>query len=396
MPLGITPSDRNLLLIVGAIFLLMLVTGVLLSPAPEEMMSPVPSTYSAQPDGAEAAYLLLSRLQFPVRRWLDRPADLPEDPNGVLLILAEPTETPTDKEEEALAKFVEDGGHVLFTGPGITTFFPNGGTSQPRLNPSAAQFSPTIPSYLARGARQITMRPKAYWKNLSGVRFPLYGEPDSPVVIAWKVGAGEIVWWADSMPLNNGGIRQADNLTFFLNTVSNPRSNRPYRIYWDEYFHGERNSLWSYVEKTSLRWGFAQLGLLGVAIAFTFSRRSGPIFQPHRVSRLSPLEFVDTLGGLYERAGAASSAVSISRMRLRSLLARQLGLPNDVPDADLARATETRLGWKDSGLAELLARAAAASRAEKLRPVEGLDLVQNLERFAGRLDLRHLSGQENK
>jgi hypothetical protein len=240
------------------------------------------------------------------------------------------------------------------------------------------------------------MRPKAYWKNLSGVRVPLYGEPDSPVVISWKFGGGEIVWWADSMPLNNVGIRQADNLTFFLNSVSNPRSNRPYRIYWDEYFHGERNSLWSYVEKTSLRWGFAQLGLLGVAIAFTFSRRSGPIFQPHRVSRLSPLEFVDTLGGLYQRAGAASSAVSISRMRLRSLLARQLGLPNDVSDADLARATETRLGWKDSGLAELLARAAAASRAEKLRPVEGLDLVQNLERFAGRLDLCHLSGQENK
>jgi hypothetical protein len=394
MPLGINSSERNLLLVVGGIFVLMVVIGVFLSPAPEELMSPVPSTYSTQPDGAEAAYLLLSHLHYPVRRWEDRPGELPQDEENVLLILAEPTETPTKKEQEDLARFVEDGGHVLFTGPGIGAFFPKGETSRARPNPAAATYSPAIPSPFARRAQKITLRPKAYWANLSGTKLPLYGEPDSPVVITWKFGEGEILWWADSMPLNNGGLTRTENLTFFLNTVFNPRSNEPYKIYWDEYFHGERNSLWSYVEKTSLRWGFVQLALLGIAVAFTFSRRSGPIFEPHRVSRLSPLEFVDTLGGLYERAGAASSAVSVTRMRVRSLLARQLGLPSDIPDAELAHAAETRLGWKDSGLVELLSRAGAASRAETLRPSEGLDIVQKLEGFAGRLDVRRAPGQE--
>jgi hypothetical protein len=131
-----------------------------------------------------------------------------------------------------------------------------------------------------------------------------------------------------------------------------------------------------------------QLAVLALAILFTFSRRSGPIFVPAGVSRLSPLEFVDTLGGLYERAGAASSAVSISYLRLRSLLSRQLALPSNSPDAELGQAAEQRLGWKDQGITELLQRAESSSRLPKLPPREALDLVQKLERFAGLLSLR--------
>src|SRR6266567_4637035 len=121
---------------------------------------------------------------------------------------------------------------------------------------------------------------------------------------------------------------------------------------------------------------------------FTFSRRSGPVYIPAGISRLSPLEFIDTLGGLYERAGAASSAVSVSYLRLRTLLTRQLGLAAKTPDAQLAQAAEQRLGWKDSGLANLLGRAEASSRMEKLSPRQALDLVQNLERHAARLSVR--------
>src|SRR5712691_7041810 len=85
---------------------------------------------------------------------------------------------------------------------------------------------------------------------------------------------------------------------------------------------------------------------------------------------------------------AASSAVSVSYLRLRTLLTRQLGLAAKTPDAQLAQAAEQRLGWKDSGLANLLGRAEASSRMEKLSPRQALDLVQNLERHAARLSVR--------
>ena len=127
---------------------------------------------------------------------------------------------------------------------------------------------------------------------------------------------------------------------------------------------------------------------------FTFSRRSGPLYIPPRMSRLSPLEFVDTLGGLYERAGAASLAVAVSHLRLRFLLTRQLGLAADVASDSLSQSAEERLGWKGFVKSDLLGRAEKASRAPKLRPREALALVQDLERYADKLEIRPRSTQE--
>jgi hypothetical protein len=97
---------------------------------------------------------------------------------------------------------------------------------------------------------------------------------------------------------------------------------------------------------------------------------------------------------LYERAGAASSAVQISLQRFRSLLRRQLGLSSGTPDAELAKAAEERLRWKDSGLAGLLHRAESSSAVAKLPPLEALDIVQNLERNSAKLDVRAQLRQE--
>jgi hypothetical protein len=137
-----------------------------------------------------------------------------------------------------------------------------------------------------------------------------------------------------------------------------------------------------------------QIGLLTAAVIFTFSRRSGPVYRQPSVSRLSPLEYVDTLGGLYERAGAVSAAVSVSHLRLRYLLTRQLGLPSDTPDGELAQAAEERLGWKNFGVEDVLGRAENANRASKMRPRKGLELVQDLERHAEKLEVRSRFRQE--
>ncbi len=47
-------------------------------------------------------------------------------------------------------------------------------------------------------------------------------------------------------PLTNGMIREKNNLEFFLNCVG-PRETA--HIYWDEYFHGARASMYSYFAK---------------------------------------------------------------------------------------------------------------------------------------------------
>jgi len=394
MPSGLAPSDRKLLIIGGSLLVMMVIASAIFVPVEEPFSSPVPSTYSGQSGGAEAAYILLAKLHYSVRRWEYSPTELKVDPEGVLLIFAEPVQPPSEAERKALMDFVEEGGHILFTGAKIDDFFSGADVSGTHPDPIWKTYSPSIPSRLARGAQHVTMRPETFWGRLDESQLALYGEGSSPVVVSWNLGGGQILWWAGSTPLTNAGITQDDNLIFFLNSVADGTDSAPYRIYWDEYFHGQRSSLWSYMQKTSLRWGLLQFGLLAFAVLFTFSRRSGPVYIPAKVSRLSPLEFVETLGGLYERAGAASSAVAISYQRLRSLLTRQLGLPASMPDPELAQAVDQRLAWKDPGLADLLRRAEISSHVVKLRPREALDIVQNLGRFADRLKVRAQFHQE--
>jgi hypothetical protein len=216
----------------------------------------------------------------------------------------------------------------------------------------------------------------------------LYGNADGLAVVSWQIDDGAILWWCGPTPLINSGITKDDNLAFLLNSVSNWSPGNSYQIYWDEYFHGQRSSLWSYTRNTPLGWALIQIGVVAAAVIFTFGRRRGPVYRQATISRLSPLEFVDTLGGLYERAGAGSTAVSVSQSRLRYLLTRQLGLPSDTSDVQLEQAAEQRLGWKNFSAENVLGRAEVASRAAKLKSREALDLVQDLERHAQKLEVR--------
>jgi hypothetical protein len=383
MQAGLSRTDRRLLWGFGGAGLLFAIGMVVLTPAEGEESSPVPSSYSADSGGALAAYLLLVDLHYPVHRWEDAPTALPD---SGLLILAEPTEKPTRRERAQLLEFVQNGGRVLFCGASITSFFPGVALTDKTVKSEYKDFPASLPSHYSRGASNVVIRPEAYWSKLTGSQFRLYGDEQSSAAVSWQVGKGQILWWAAATPLTNTGIRRSGNLSLFLNTVTDPSSDQPLTVYWDEYFHGRRGSLWSYVENTPLPWGAIQIVLLASALLFTFSRRSGPVSMPLTFSRLSPLEFVDTMGGLYQRAGAASIAVGVSYKHLRLGLARHLGLPAALRDADLAKAAGQRLGFPSHELGEVLENAARAAAAPKLLPREALRLVRQLENHSARLN----------
>lgn len=396
MPAGLDRGDRKLLAMALAVLLVLSVAFVFFAPAQEGDAESGPSSYSGAPGGARAAFLLLQELHYNVERWEDPPAELPRASAGATLVLAEPLRSPSKQEKESLRGFVERGGRVLFTGASVGLFFAEANVSFLPPGSDWKVFPASFPSAVSRGAEKISLRPKAEWHPLDPLYLTLYGNPDAAVVVRWQLGKGEIFWWAGPSPLTNAGLLREGNLNFLLNTVDPPASRRtaPPHIYWDEYFHGERSSLWGYVAKTPLPWGLAQLGLLGAAVLFAFGRRSGPVAVPPRVSRLSPLEFVDTLGGLYERAGAAPAAVGAALQRFRGLLTRHLRVPATLADAALEEATRQRLGWKGGELLACLQRAAAASRTPKLGAPQALEIVQKLERFEQQLGLKKRKPQE--
>jgi hypothetical protein len=395
MPTSIDSGDRKLLLIAGAV-LFVLTVGLFLGTSPEEQGIQIPSTYSYGSSGARAAYLLLQDLHYKVSRWERSPTELPSEPDHVVLILADPLGTPQKGEREALQNFVNEGGQVLFTGARIESFFPEGKVDPKKLIGERSTFSANLPSNYTSGAPKIVLHSGAAWQTPVASQLPLYGNARFPVVVSWRMGEGRILWWAAATPLTNAGITLEGNLNLFLNAMNSPApgDRATVQIYWDEYFHGQRTSLWSYVEKTPVAWGLLQLVLLGSIIFFTYGRRSGPVMLPPVVSRLSPLEFVDTLGGLYERAGAEPAVVGFVYQRFRATLSRQLRLSPSVQDAELADAVCGRLGWKESGLKTTLARAAVASRAQKVAPEEALGLIRELEHYQGQLGLKKKIAKE--
>jgi hypothetical protein len=379
----LSPADTKLLWISGIFGVIVIVVSAFLSPVVQENNSPVPSSYSADPDGALAAYLLLSDLHYPVRRWQQGPALLTANPEESVLILAEPSASTSSADRKALLDFVSSGGRVLFCGPTIEAFFPLPAT-KPTFTLAPATIQAGIPSAYSRGADTISIRARAQWEASDAKSLRLYGEQAKPAVVVASLGQGEVLWWSAATPLTNLGISEADNLRLFLNAVSNA-DGTPRTVYWDEYFHGEQGSLWDYIAKTPIPWGLWQLALVAVILVFAFSRRSGPIVLPSIRSRLSPLEFVDTMGELYSRAGAASVAVEVPYRRLRLDLSRRLGRPSTATDLDLAREAAKRLSLPEAEVYATLHAADEASRAPKLAPKNALELVQQLVRYTRQL-----------
>jgi hypothetical protein len=387
VPVRIDPRDRKLLLGAGIVFVLLIAGVAFFGAQPGEKLE-APSSYSTASGGAKAAYLLLTQSGYKVQRWERQLIDLPK---GVTLVLADPQEAPTREEREALRKFLLDGGRIIATGMFAGTFLPeNESVADELLGMTWKKVSAVAPSAITRAAPEITIAPQARWPSYSAA-YALYSDGDEAVVVKYPYGRGEVLWWAAATPLTNAGLKEPGNLEFLLASVGNSKA----PILWDEYIHGYRETLGSSVGHSPVKWLVLQLGLLGLAILATFSRRSGPVFVPETSVRLSPLEFVQTLGGLYENAGTASVAVDISYQRFRYWLTRRLGIAANIPINDLEAVVRDRFALKNDHFAAILRRCESAKVDPYLSESEGLHLVQELDEYASRWKLFEGRRKEN-
>lgn len=404
MPSAIDPGDRKLLLIAGAILLLLIVATVVFAPPPEEAEGQgVPTTYSTTKNGAQAAFLLFGEIGYQSERWEKSPTDLPTDAEGKILILAGPTDFPDKNERDALLAFVRSGGWIVYAGNFPFLFLETGAVAPASFSRPTEltdeTFSAIAPSPLTQGATKIAMSASNRWVASDAAQLPLYGEPQEPVVVTWRLEKGRVIWWAAPTPVTNSGISREGNLPFFLSCIQAVRpgtSPGETTVLWDEYFHGYRGSLWDYFEETPVPWAILQLGLVAVFVLLAFGRRSGPIYAPAAVSRLSPLEFVDTLGDLYRRASAGSAAVRVAYQRFRTQLLRRLALAPTISNLQLDAAVRERLGWRQPGLMDTLQRAENAARAGEVPGSDALKIVQALDHYEVLFGLKSRPNEEKR
>jgi Domain of unknown function (DUF4350) len=376
-------ADRRLL--IGAAALLLVLVAVSTTLAPAEPARPsVPSSYSPARAGAKAAFLLLGKLGCDVEHWEHDPTEIPYPPEQTALILADPVVRPSEEERDAIRQFVSNGGWLLATGAMDGGWVPGAQTmgSFSWIDRGVEYDNPSAPSPLARKASQIALVRETDWSADNPSAVVVYGAEAHPAVVTYSYGRGRVTWWAGAMPLENQGIRDANNLALLLNSLGVPGRKH---LLWDEYYHGLRGSLWAYLGRTPLPLALAQIGLVFLALLVTFGRRAGPVREPAPASRLSPVEFVETVGDLYASAHAATAAVTVAARRLRFLLARRLGLPADTRAPVLARSAAARLGWSERALAVTLERAEHAAAWRGLNDQAALEMVQRLHDFTAAL-----------
>ena len=380
MPAAVSAGDRKILFVAGGAFLLLIVLGFLLAPAGDAGANSA-TTYSTASEGAKAAYLLLQETGYHVERWQQSSTSLKADSNTVVII-ADPSMIPNGKQKAALEQFISGGGRVIVTGLAGARFLPEDSSEYDEAPKTPwAEFKALTPSAITRAAPKITLAPVARW---SGTGIGLYGDNDHTVVTHFGHGKGDVLWMASATPMTNAGIKEPGNLEFLLAAIGDKRRTR---VLFDEYVHGygegdepER----SHPLMTAL---LLQSVVLGLAAILTFSRRSGPLRPMPAESRLAPLEFVETLGGLYQQAHAASVAVDVYYQRFQYWATRRLGIANKATPEDLDRAVRERWNLHDDKFLPTLHAAAAARYQPDLPQKDALKIVQTLYSYAVTLKL---------
>jgi hypothetical protein len=382
----------------GALLLILLVSILVPAQSDEDMRPRVDNSGSA---GAKAAFMLLPQLGYKVRRW-DAPEDQLDsvDASRTTLIMADAYIDPKMLKETkaSVQRFIERGGRVLDTGD--ETLLPEGKTTAPTAIKTGLCFTtPEGQGPLAR-AGQVSFQDNGAWDEKgSKLGAKLHVEQrcgDDAVVVRYAVGKGEAIWWSSSMPLTNSGLKEDGSLRLLLATVGEPGRT----VLFDEFEHGEPTGMWDAAKGLPLGWLAAQFGLIAVLLVLSFGRRNGPLRMPVTVPRTSPVEFAESMGHLYERAGATNAATGMARRRLLRFLQTECGVARVTVDEGPAAAAEAlreRFGGDWSALRKHLEDAAEAEHAElaaksALRLVQALD--DDLERLRGILTPRQAAARE--
>ncbi|HZL25276.1 MAG TPA: DUF4350 domain-containing protein [Acidobacteriaceae bacterium] len=380
-------SDKRILLWMFAVVFVLIVIVSILAPKGSDR-DPRPTIDNSGTAGAKAAYLLLGQLGYKVQRWDAPEEDLDRlDAAHTTLIMADaviPQKRLKDT-KAAVQRFLERGGHVLDTGG--ETLLPNGETRPATaLHTGLCYTTPEGQGPLAQ-AGQLAMGDNGTWDEKdSKLGAALHVEQrcgDDAVVVSYAVGKGEAIWWSSSMPLTNAGLHEDASLRLLLATAGAPGRT----VLFDEYNHGVAPGFWDAAKGLPLRWLFAQLVLIAVLLVLSFSRRNGPVRMPVAIPRTSPVEFAESMGHLYQRAGATNAATGMARRRLLRFLQSECGVARITIDhgpAAVAEALHERFGGDWSALRRHLEDAAHAESTE-LAPNSALKLVQAMDDDVARL-----------
>jgi hypothetical protein len=334
-----------------------------------------PSSYSTAPHGAKAAFELLRQSGYQVERQSDSLTQLEDRVDEhATVVFADPFLQNVNASRDAVKALLDKGARIVVTGYAGGLLAPGNAVEVNRFPSSECSADANRFSQLA-GSGTVRMTPGARWKQSNPLHHVAYTCQGDAVAVTYTAGKGTVIWWADALPLENSGLQQADNLVFFLNSIGPPETTH---VFWDESLHGDSPSLLSYTRGTPLHLIGWQLVLIAALLLWSFARRSGPLRPDPVVPRTTQIEFVHSLGSLYQAAGANQVAVSGAYQHFRQRLEQLFAIPQNRSAESLGGALLQHFGPGGERLLKTLVACEQAMETENLPAKTALERVQSL------------------
>ena len=383
-------KDARILLSACFVAVFVIIIGAFFAPARVDSDA-TPSSYNSGSAGVKAAYLLLGQLGYRTQRLEESATALDHaDASHTTLILAGAGGLDYRKEMPAIAAFLRHGGRVLATGAVSAMLLPEVHIAQPiGIHTTLCYTTPQGLSPLARAGRVAIDVPIRWGAAEAATPATTYVDQacgEDAVVIHYPLGKGEVIWWSSALPLSNRGLKEDPSLKLLLASIGPPGNT----VIFDEYIHGARRDLWATAAGTPVFAMGWQLAAAAALLILSFGRRNGPLRALVSPPRTSPLEFAQSMGDLYRKAGAVDVATGCAERRLLHFLESQGGIPRTTLQATpetLAAAVAERFRYREAGLAGDI-KAAREAEFNKLSPKSALGLVKRLDRHVANLTAR--------
>lgn len=292
---------------------------------------PASSSFATTPRGSAAYAELLERYDHPVLRLRAQLADAELDPDATLVLLDPPGLIA--EERAALSNFVAAGGRLIAAGRAIATL--GGDLELRQRGPRDA----VDQGGALRSVERVRTAGEGVWDGVTQARIVL-GTPRAPLLLEEREGSGRAFLLADSSPLQNRLLGEADNAALGVELAGAP----PRPVVFVESIHGYEEA--TGVAAIPKRWWWVLGGLALAALLFALAsgRRLGPPERERRELAPPRAEFADAVATALAKSRPRREAVATARRIVRERLTRAARLPVDAGDDAVRRAAgELRL-----------------------------------------------------
>lgn len=413
MPAKSKRSDYVILAVLGACMTAFLALAIGLGWLEDRSQEapPIRTTYSTNPQGTMAFWMLMNQLGTPLQR-LRQPFSSELLRSVDVFLVIDPIEDLTAKERACLESWVKGGGVLVHSGrlslqgevqtdfdiPARWRRWSYQGADQARTTPVPPDAT-SLP--LSRDVRTVrlnsrrTLLPRGTGESHDPSAERLFVDSEGLRIAMRPLGSGRIITMSDSSFMANGLLEHGDNCILAANVVACAAGQaRGARMAYDEYHlgYGSRptswGALWAALFGSSAGWAMLVAAISGLLYLVLRGRRFGTRRAPQRTRRRSKLEYVYSVGATYRASGAHCLALRLIYHWFRFRCASLAGLPQAAPVDSIAARLPRRTGKVRQSYQDTLRE---CERALAERDVSGRSLIVLLQRM-GQMEMEIFNG----